>query len=584
MSKQINDLNKSLKDKLDLDKKQDKTDNDLITTDKTIVGAINELFQSANNGKQLIASAIGEPLSAEDTFSAMSNDINGLLSTFKTNMMNNGVMIESSDKFKQLIDKIKGLTEGEGNKGIKYAEGIIDVENVTLGNDKWLTYEIPYNIDFDPTILLICISKWGMSSTNKNDCILVICDKFSNSEDTATRFKVPNMTETYLECYITNTTSTGCTLNYYTTSSTWDNIGGFSYVAIGVGEEDTALRDSLASILQEEGVSITEEDDMASLISKVDQEFDRQVVPQGTAVASNVLTGKTFINNTGQTITGTMTEYGYYTDYAGYFTTTDEKIYLGIQPGAYLSPSGSGYPEIMVPKSIVNNLSPENIVSGKEILGVWGTATINSLGGVEAPRIINNPHATAYGGIPTFYKIDNDKSLWCRGYNGYGCLGLGDTSNSKATLTQVTTNINNDVKQVAGGSAFTFIVKTNGSLWSCGVQGYLGLGQNSGNKTTFTQVTTNINNDVKQVACGYNHTVILKNDGSLWACGFNDMGQFGNGIKTNTIQFSFTHIDIGNDIKEIVCGNYYTIILKNDGSAWVTGKIGTATYTSFTQM
>ena len=249
----------------------------------SLVAAVTEIY-----GKNVIADAIGEPLAVTDTFSEMGSEINSLLSSFKTNMMNSGVTVESGDKFKQLIEKIKGLTEGEGegNKGIKYAEGIIDVENVTLDNDKWLTYEIPYNIDFDPTILLICISKWGMSSTNKNDYILVICDKFSNSEDTATRFKVPNMTETYLECYITNATSTGCTLNYYLTSSTWNNIGGFSYCAIGVGEEDTTLRDSLASILQEEGVIVTEEDDMASLITKVDEEFDRKNASSGLDIIS----------------------------------------------------------------------------------------------------------------------------------------------------------------------------------------------------------------------------------------------------------------------------------------------------------
>ena len=89
--------------------------NELQTTDKSsIVAAINELFQNTNNGKELIANAIGEPLTAEDTFSAMSNDINGLLSTFKTNMMNNGVSVEGTDKFKQLIDKLATLTDNEG--------------------------------------------------------------------------------------------------------------------------------------------------------------------------------------------------------------------------------------------------------------------------------------------------------------------------------------------------------------------------------------------------------------------------------------------------------------------------------------
>jgi hypothetical protein len=44
----------------------------------------------------------------------------------------------------------------------------------------------------------------------------------------------------------------------------------YSWYAIGVGEEDTALRDSLASTLENKGVNVTEEDDIASLISKVD--------------------------------------------------------------------------------------------------------------------------------------------------------------------------------------------------------------------------------------------------------------------------------------------------------------------------
>ena len=106
----INELSESLIEE-DLQLKQD---DDLETNDKTIVGAINELFQCANNGKQLIASAIGEPLSSEDTFSAMSDDINSLLSTFKTNMMNVGVTVESNDKFKSLIDKIATISNSKG--------------------------------------------------------------------------------------------------------------------------------------------------------------------------------------------------------------------------------------------------------------------------------------------------------------------------------------------------------------------------------------------------------------------------------------------------------------------------------------
>ena len=112
---EIEDVNVSYVTREELTSYQEKSDDNLSTTDKTIIGAINELFQSANNGKELIASSIGEPLSSNQTFQAMSNDINDLLSTFKTNMMNSGVVVESGDKFKQLIDKIKGLTESEGD-------------------------------------------------------------------------------------------------------------------------------------------------------------------------------------------------------------------------------------------------------------------------------------------------------------------------------------------------------------------------------------------------------------------------------------------------------------------------------------
>jgi hypothetical protein len=145
-----------------------------------------------------------------------------------------------------------------------------------------------------------------------------------------------------------------------------------TWYAIGIGEEDTTLRDSLASILQEEGIIITEDDDMASLISKVDEEFTKdnntinsltnelagKVTPAGTAVASNVLSGKTFINSTGQTITGTMANNG---------TKT-------ITPKASAQSLGAGYYD----KITINgdaDLVAANIVSGKNIFGVTGTAS-----------------------------------------------------------------------------------------------------------------------------------------------------------------------------------------------------------------
>ena len=241
--------------------------NELNTNSKTVIGAINELFQSANNGKELIASAIGEPLDSNDTFSAMSNDINSLLSTFKTNMMNSGVVVESGDKFKSLIDKIKGLTEGEGNRGIQYASGYVTYDTsirttYALGNYRCYKLNIS-GIGFKPD--MCCIRACSGATTTHIHYNTAYCDNY------------------YFGMYsygsegILYGSSTSDFYSYedgiYMPISTYSN-SQYEYFIVGVGEEDTTLRDSLASILQEEGVNVTEEDDMASLISKVDSEFN----------------------------------------------------------------------------------------------------------------------------------------------------------------------------------------------------------------------------------------------------------------------------------------------------------------------
>ena len=250
----------------------------------SLVDAVNELFQSANNGKELIANAIGEPVSAEDTFNAMSNDINGLLSTFKTNMMNNGVSVAGTDKFKQLIDKLATLADNEG-KGVQYASG----EYVTA------TYEqgdviISTNLGFEPQYFVVFIE--GFTAGKKNSSINYVL--MSNSYDLLSSDKLQHPVELrYYDGYDTRYTSVTVTLNYnsesftlsgFTTEMYLKSGASIKWYAIGVGEEDTTLRDSLASILENKGVDVTEEDDMASLISKVD---NMRVVDPNERLISN---------------------------------------------------------------------------------------------------------------------------------------------------------------------------------------------------------------------------------------------------------------------------------------------------------
>ena len=227
----------------------------LNTENKTIVGAISEIV-----GKKEIANAIGEPLAETDKFTEMSSEINGLLSTFKTNMMNAGVVVESGDKFKALIDKIQGLTEGEGNKGVQFASG----------EGEWIvdTDTIPLNLNFEPTYVFCLASEFSMNTNSDGhsfDNIII-----SNiSPITISGY------DGYYYMKISNFSSESITTEtYHYESYEYGQAVITKWYAIGVGEDDTTLRDSLASILTDEGVSVTEEDDMASLITKVDEEFN----------------------------------------------------------------------------------------------------------------------------------------------------------------------------------------------------------------------------------------------------------------------------------------------------------------------
>ena len=343
----------------------------------SLVGAINELFQSANNGKELIASAIGEPVSADDTFSAMSNDINGLLDTFKTNMMNNGITVESSDKFKALIDKLEILA----NDRIELKTGSVDVIN-----DPW-TFRNYYNpedtsysnmisgpygkIDIESETLLICAifvsvgkmynkSDNSFYSMNLSKCVVIYDGEKCIASilygyQSSTEYSIDEWYN-YCKDILANNSGYGSILDLvpdiennqlivpavliglseddnYTYEYAIKRSDYFTFVKGASSEEsDDVLRDTLASILEDESVYVSDLDDMASLINKVDAEFTKdnntindlnnQIADlndqlsgaggtyEGTAVASDVLSGKTFMNSTGQVVTGTMVNRG----------------------------------------------------------------------------------------------------------------------------------------------------------------------------------------------------------------------------------------------------------------------------------
>jgi hypothetical protein len=82
----------------------------LQTTAKTdLVAAINELFQSASNGKQSIATAIGAPTVSSDTFTKMASDIQSVKDNLVTYLTGKGETAAGTDPLDQLVSQANAL-------------------------------------------------------------------------------------------------------------------------------------------------------------------------------------------------------------------------------------------------------------------------------------------------------------------------------------------------------------------------------------------------------------------------------------------------------------------------------------------
>jgi len=122
-----------------------------------------------------------------------------------------------------------------------------------------------------------------------------------------------------------------------------------------------------------------------------------------------------------------------------------------------------------------------------------------------------------------------------------------------------------NVRTLACGENHTVIIKDDGSVWSTGWNnnGQLGVGDR-GDRHQFTD--TGIT--AKQVACGTWHTAVIKDDGSVWVTGRNNAGQLGLGDTNLRTRFTNT----GVTAKQVACGMGHTVIVKNNGSVWVVGE------------
>ncbi len=204
----------------------------------------------------------------------------------------------------------------------------------------------------------------------------------------------------------------------------------------------------------------------------------------------------------------------------------------------------------------------------------WGS---NYYGQIGDASNVNKSSPTPVGTFTDWNSIDsghyhamalkNDGSLWAWGSNYRGELGLGFINGVTNFPQRVGSD--NDWTQVSGGEEYTMAIKNDGTLWAWGYNNY---GQTGTLNVTNVAQPYQVGSDSNwsTVSAGFNHSVAIKTNGTLWAWGNNGDGQLGDG--TNTDKNTPVQIGTNTNWTQISSAAYFTVALKADGTLWTWGN------------
>ena len=167
--------------------------------------------------------------------------------------------------------------------------------------------------------------------------------------------------------------------------------------------------------------------------------------------------------------------------------------------------------------------------------------------------------------LPSAIAMQGDESVFVLAENGvlktrgrdFASVSASDgsfTTKSYQSLTDVLTGVDN----IAGGFTHRLIRKNNGA------EGYgMALCGEVGTAASISAI-----GGIKVVKAGFQTSAIIGVDNSLWMCGRNDFYQLGDGTGTTSKAF----MKVADNVIDVALGNGYTLYITSNNELWAVGR------------